>query len=67
MEPDRSADTFILRVRRERGPAPHLVERWQVEHVQTGLNVYVHSLDEAVAVIRSSLGPHPRRLRPRRR
>ncbi len=53
MVSERPADTFILRVRREQGPPPS--ERWQVEHVQTGMNVYVHSLDEAVSVIRSTL------------
>lgn len=57
MESPRSADTFVVRIRREphaaEGQPP--VERWQVEHVQTGLKVYVHSLDEAAAVIRSCL------------
>lgn len=61
----RSADTFILRVRRESGTAQPPVERWQVEHVQTGINVYVHSLDEAATVIRCALAPRPRTLRKR--
>ncbi|HYG56668.1 MAG TPA: hypothetical protein VD902_01180 [Symbiobacteriaceae bacterium] len=65
----RVADIFVLRVRREpaAGPEPP-VERWQVEHVQTGLRVYVHGLDEAVAVIRSCVIPtHEPRLRRIRR
>ncbi|HYF95212.1 MAG TPA: hypothetical protein VD969_23625 [Symbiobacteriaceae bacterium] len=70
METPRSADTFVVRIRREpyaaEGQPP--VERWQVEHVQTGLKVYVHGLDEAVAVMRSWLSsthpkPHPHRPR----
>jgi|GEM_PF-3110050 len=69
MESARSADTFVVRVRREpnsqEGPP---VERWQVEHVQTGLKVYVHGLDEAAAVIRSCMSSHresrQRRSRP---
>jgi hypothetical protein len=70
MESVREADTFVVRIRRE----PHAadgqpsVERWQVEHVQTGLKVYVHDLDEAVAVIRSCTSHQstPRPRRPRR-
>lgn len=65
----RTADTFVLRVRREPGApdAQPPVERWQVEHVQTGLRVYVHDLDEAVAVIRSCTArAEARSRRPRR-
>jgi len=69
MERSRSADTFVVRIRREEN-APEgesSVERWQVEHVQTGLKVYVRGLDEAVSVMRSCLSSHakprPRRLR----
>ncbi|HWI63282.1 MAG TPA: hypothetical protein VNT75_15705 [Symbiobacteriaceae bacterium] len=67
METARSADTFVVRIRREPYAAegPPAVERWQVEHVQTGLKVYVHGLDEAVAVMRSCM-THPKP-RPRRR
>lgn len=57
MKPDRQADTFILRVRREQGQASG--ERWQVEHVQTGMVVYVHSLDEVMPIIRTILARRP--------
>lgn len=70
METSRSADTFVVRIRREPFAAEGqpAVERWQVEHVQTGLKVYVHGLDEAVAVMRSCMSsthskPRTRRLR----
>ncbi|HEY3365748.1 MAG TPA: hypothetical protein VGK74_11895 [Symbiobacteriaceae bacterium] len=58
----RPADTFVVRVRRERGPGAVQppVERWQVEHVQTGLKVYVHGLEDAMSVIRSSLSRTPK-------
>jgi hypothetical protein len=66
----RCADTFVVRVRREPRTGEQLpsVERWEVEHVQTGLKVYVHDLDEAAAVIRSCLSAHrePRTRRSRR-
>lgn len=67
MESARSADTFVVRVRREPSAAEP-VERWQVEHVQTGLKVYVHGLDEAASVIRSCLLSRleSRHRRPRR-
>lgn len=69
MERSRSADTFVVRIRREdtapEGQPP--VERWQVEHVQTGLRVYVHGLDEAVAVMRSCMSAHAKPRRPRLR
>lgn len=50
MATDRPVDTFVLRVRREQrdhSASPSL-ERWQIEHVQTGLKVYVRDLEEAV-------------------
>lgn len=69
MKSVRPSDTFVVRIRREpaEGPVPP-VERWQVEHVQTGLTVYVHGLDEAVSVLRSCLTPEqePRIRRTRR-
>lgn len=69
MKSARPSDTFVVRIRRElaEGPCPP-VERWQVEHVQTGLRVYVHGLDEAVSVLRSCLAPdHEPQLRRTRR
>jgi hypothetical protein len=57
MESARAADTFVIRVRRAAQPEeqPPPAERWQVEHVQTGLKVYVHDLDEATSIIRSCM------------
>lgn len=62
MASPRSADTFVLRIRREHQPGADEppVERWQVEHVQTGVKVYVHGLEDAVSVIRSSLAQESR-------
>lgn len=54
----RSTDTFIVRIRRDLDSHPPQ-ERWQVEHVQTGFQVYVHGLDDATAVIRSCLATNP--------
>lgn len=54
MDSQRTSDTFIVRIRRDFDSQPPR-ERWQVEHVQTGLQVYVHGLDDATAVIRSCL------------
>ncbi|HWI50852.1 MAG TPA: hypothetical protein VNT01_01760 [Symbiobacteriaceae bacterium] len=66
MERSRSADTFVVRIRREENTAEgeSSVERWQVEHVQTGIKVYVRGLDEAVSVMRSCLSAHAK---PRQR
>ena len=65
MESVRPADTFVLRIRREwDATTGRHIERWQVEHVQTGLKVYVKGLDEAVAVVRSSLAHRPRPTSP---
>ncbi|MGE5672459.1 MAG: hypothetical protein ACM3XM_01045 [Mycobacterium leprae] len=65
MASPRACDTYVVRIRREQQPGGEAppVERWQVEHVQTGLKVYVHDLDDVVAVIRSSLSQENR---PRR-
>lgn len=47
-------DTFIIRVRRE-GAGEEAVERWLIEHVQSGDKTHVHDLEEATSVIRQLL------------